>query len=31
MSLHPIERLAGRTLADRTVRQTDFEWTENPR
>jgi transcriptional regulator GlxA family with amidase domain len=31
MSLHLIERLAGRALADRTARQTDVEWTGNPR
>jgi transcriptional regulator GlxA family with amidase domain len=31
MSLHLVERLAGRALAKRTARQMDFEWTENPR
>lgn len=31
MSLHIIERLAGRVVAVRTARQMDFEWTENPR
>jgi len=31
MSLHLVERLAGRALAERTARQMDFEWTENPR
>ena len=31
MSLHIVERLAGRALAERTARQMDFEWTENPR
>jgi transcriptional regulator GlxA family with amidase domain len=31
MSLHVVERLAGRALAERTARQMDFEWTENPR
>ncbi len=30
MSLHLVERLAGRALADRTARQMDFAWTENP-
>lgn len=30
MSLHLIERLAGRTLAERTARQLEFDWTENP-
>lgn len=29
MSLHLVERLAGRDLALRTARQMDFEWTEN--
>ncbi|RYY71638.1 MAG: DJ-1/PfpI family protein [Comamonadaceae bacterium] len=29
MSLHLVERLAGRALADRTARQMDFAWTEN--
>ena len=29
MSLHLVERLAGRTLAERTARQMDFGWTEN--
>ena len=29
MSLHLVERLAGRTLAERTARQLDFDWTEN--
>jgi transcriptional regulator GlxA family with amidase domain len=31
MSLHVVERLAGRALAERTARQMDFEWTENQR
>ena len=30
MSLHLVERLAGRALAERTARQMDFGWTENP-
>lgn len=30
MSLHLVERLAGRDLAVRTARQMDFAWTENP-
>ncbi|MBI5259693.1 MAG: DJ-1/PfpI family protein [Burkholderiales bacterium] len=30
MSLHLVERLAGRALAERTARQMDFAWTENP-
>ena len=30
MSLHLVERLAGRELAIRTARQMDFDWTENP-
>jgi transcriptional regulator GlxA family with amidase domain len=30
MSLHLVERLAGRALAERTARQLDFAWTENP-
>lgn len=29
MSLHLVERLAGRVLAERTARQMDFAWTEN--
>ncbi len=29
MSLHLIERLAGRELAVRTARQMEFDWTEN--
>ncbi|MGJ7581051.1 DJ-1/PfpI family protein [Variovorax sp. RHLX14] len=29
MSLHLVERLAGRALAERTARQMDFGWTEN--
>ncbi len=29
MSLHLVERLAGRDLALRTARQMDFDWTEN--
>lgn len=29
MSLHLVERMAGRTLAERTARQLDFDWTEN--
>jgi transcriptional regulator GlxA family with amidase domain len=29
MSLHLVERLAGRALAERTARQLDFAWTEN--
>jgi transcriptional regulator GlxA family with amidase domain len=30
MSLHLVERLAGRELATLTARQMDFDWTENP-
>jgi len=30
MSLHIVERLAGRALAERTARQMDFTWTRNP-
>ena len=30
MSLHLVERLAGRDLALRTARQMDFAWTPNP-
>lgn len=30
MSLHIVERLAGRVLAERTARQMDFTWTHNP-
>jgi transcriptional regulator GlxA family with amidase domain len=30
MSLHLVERLAGRALAENTARQMDFDWTENP-
>ena len=30
MSLHLVERLAGRALAERTARQMEFDWTENP-
>lgn len=30
MSLHLVERLADRTLAMRTARQMEFDWTENP-
>jgi len=29
VSLHVVERLAGRALAERTARQMDFDWTEN--
>ena len=29
MSLHLVERLAGRALAERTARQMDFEWTHS--
>ena len=29
MSLHLVERLAGRELAERTARQMDFDWREN--
>lgn len=29
MSLHLVERLAGRALAERTARQMEFDWTEN--
>ena len=29
MSLHLVERLAGRALATRTARQMEFDWTEN--
>lgn len=30
MSLHLVERLASRELAERTARQMEFNWTENP-
>jgi transcriptional regulator GlxA family with amidase domain len=30
MSLHLVERLAGRALAEKTARQMDFDWTGNP-
>lgn len=30
MSLHLVERLTGRELAERTARQMDFTWTHNP-
>lgn len=30
MSLHIVERLMGRSLAERTARQMEFDWTENP-
>jgi putative intracellular protease/amidase len=30
MSLHLVERLAGRALAEATARQMEFDWTENP-
>lgn len=30
MSLHLVERLHSRTLAERTARQMDFDWTHNP-
>ncbi|AIR91238.1 DJ-1/PfpI family protein [Pseudomonas cremoricolorata] len=30
MSLHLVERLHSRTLAERTARQMDFDWTQNP-
>ena len=29
MSLHLVERIAGRDLAERTARQMEFDWTEN--
>ncbi len=29
MSLHLVERLAGRALAERTARQMDYAWTHN--
>lgn len=29
MSLHLVERIAGRELATRTARQMEFDWTEN--
>ena len=29
MSLHLVERLAGRALAEATARQMEFDWTEN--
>ncbi len=29
MSLHLVERLAGRALAERTARQMEFDWSEN--
>jgi len=31
MSLHLVERLAGRHIAERTARQMEFDWVENPR
>lgn len=31
MSLHLVERLAGRELAERTARQMDYAWTREPR
>lgn len=30
MSLHLVERLAGRELAEATAHQLEFDWTENP-
>lgn len=30
MSLHLVERLHSRALAERTARQMAFDWTENP-
>jgi transcriptional regulator GlxA family with amidase domain len=30
MSLHLVERLAGRALAERTARQMEYDWAENP-
>jgi len=30
MSLHLVERLGGRALAEATARQMEFDWTENP-
>ncbi|MFS0826960.1 DJ-1/PfpI family protein [Pseudomonas phoenicis] len=30
MSLHVVERLHGRALAERTARQMDFDWTQDP-
>jgi transcriptional regulator GlxA family with amidase domain len=30
MSLHLVERMAGRALAEKTARQMDFDWTGNP-
>lgn len=30
MSLHLVERLAGRKLALRTARQMEYRWEENP-
>ncbi|WP_440863643.1 DJ-1/PfpI family protein [Symbiopectobacterium purcellii] len=30
MSLHLVERFAGRELAEKTARQLEFDWTENP-
>lgn len=30
MSLHLVERLAGRALAERTARQMDYAWNRNP-
>ena len=30
MSLHLVERFAGRALAERTAKQLEFDWTENP-
>jgi transcriptional regulator GlxA family with amidase domain len=29
MSLHLVERLAGRELASKTARQMEFDWAEN--
>lgn len=30
MSLHLVERFTGRALAERTAKQLEFDWTENP-
>lgn len=30
MSLHLVERFAGRALAEKTAKQLEFDWTENP-
>lgn len=30
MSLHLVERFAGRAVAEKTAKQLEFDWTENP-